>query len=846
MESTEKPPAAQGQGQIPKAKRSWINRFRSQPSDAAGHRGGAESVEDLENQKIRPAKWCLGILNDPETVEVPGSVLLLSTSDHNAPLGLRNTPARTSASSIPSFRYPPPQPRHKAGTPAEEKKRTADGQIILDPQPDDSLNDPLNWPAWRRDSALLSLGLYCLLGGGMTPVLAAGFNNVAADYHVSIPKVALTTGLYMMGLGVGSVIVSPTAIILGKRPVYLLGAIVFLLSSVWCALSPNYASLVVARVIMGIAVSPCECLPSATIAEIFFLHERAYRVGIYTLLLLGGKNLVPLVAAAIIQRLGWRWVFWIVAIIVGFCFGLLFLFVPETFWDRTPRPKKQRPTLSEQLSSVLHYHHHHRQEPHRKCTGTLGGEMATDAETEKSVPGTPIAPACSGTIAHRRQQRNAHVEFTDGDDKADGDGTTSRKSEDGVQTPLTLSGFGFSHTNSAAASDPPALQSALFPAREEQALSEPSELHHWPCPASHQASLAVTMSDSGAGVRPSTPDLHNFNSPFYEGVQRKDTDYFNKDGEPLESPRRVSRSLRRFTFPLSMKSSSHHRNSASQSRIRSRPATADGVMSPPLPLSMRYTKELQSQPPKSFVQTLKPWNGRLRHEHWFRIAFRPFILFAYPSVLWSTVIYSLSVGWLIVLSESVSEIYRNRETYNFSSLSAGLIYVAPFVGGVLGTAVAGRVSDIIVRYMSRRNGGVYEPEFRLVMAIPIAISTSIGLMGYGWSAQIHDHWIVPTIFFAIISFGCCLGSTTSITFCVDCYRQYAGEALVTMNFSKNIFHGLVFSLFFNRWLAADGARTVFLSLGGIQLFCLLFTIPMYIFGKRARMWTVRRNLMEKF
>jgi MFS family permease len=148
------------------------------------------------------------------------------------------------------------------------------------------------------------------VGGGMTPILAAGFNNVADAFDVSIPRVALTTGLYMLGLGIGSIIMSPTAILFGKRPVYLATAVLFILSSVWCALSPNYASLVVARIVQGIAVSPVECLPSASIAEIFFLHERAYRLGIYTLLLLGGKNLVPLVSAVIIQALGWRWVFW--------------------------------------------------------------------------------------------------------------------------------------------------------------------------------------------------------------------------------------------------------------------------------------------------------------------------------------------------------------------------------------------------------------------------------------------------------------------------------------------------------------------------------------------------------
>jgi MFS family permease len=148
-----------------------------------------------------------------------------------------------------------------------------------------------------------------MIGGGMTPLIAAGFHNVAEEYHVQEETVALTTGLYMMGLGVGSVIFSPTAILWGKRPVYLFSVLIFIGASLWSGFSPSFNSLLVARVFQGIAVSPVECLPSATIAEIFFLHERAYRIGIYTLLLLGGKNLVPLVSAVIINSLGWRWAF---------------------------------------------------------------------------------------------------------------------------------------------------------------------------------------------------------------------------------------------------------------------------------------------------------------------------------------------------------------------------------------------------------------------------------------------------------------------------------------------------------------------------------------------------------
>jgi hypothetical protein len=258
-----------------------------------------------------------------------------------------------------------------------------------------------------------------------------------------------------------------------------------------------------------------------------------------------------------------------------------------------------------------------------------------------------------------------------------------------------------------------------------------------------------------------------------------------------------------------------------------------------------YTHNLRQAPAKSFRQHLQVYHGRLNNDKWWKIALRPFILYAYPAVLWSSAVYACSIGWLIVISESVAVIYREG-SYKFGALATGLVYISPFLGGILGTAVAGRVSDVIVKAMARRNGGLYEPEFRLVMAAPIAITTVIGLMGFGWSADVHDHWIVPTVFFGVVSFGCSLGSTTSITFCVDSYRQYAGEALVTLNFSKNVLHGLVFSLFVTGWLEHDGSKTVFIWIGVIQLIFITSTIPMYIFGKRARMWTVRRNLMEKF
>jgi MFS family permease len=700
---------------------------------------------DGQQQRLKPEKWSLGVLNDTETDEVPGSVLLLSkVSNYNEPLGMQNTPARTSHSSLPSQRRPSAASAsgQKRRQSVDDVKYTKDGKFVLEPQPTDSANDPLNWPILRRDLALISLGFYCMVGGGMTPILAAGFSQVGDDLDVSVPDVALTTGLYMMGLGLGSIVLSPTAILYGKRPVYLAASICFFISNIWCAVSPNYISLLVARIFQGFAVSSVECLPSASIAEIYFLHEKAYRLGIYTLLLLGGKNLVPLVSAAIINSMGWRWVFWIVAIIIAFSSGLLFLFVPETFWDRAPTPhrRKQRSRSLSNLN-ILHHRSHTEQK----------------IEASEPTPKVDMPEKVATKHAHFGPEEDISEKSDESSSSADVLGDEKRMDNVAHNEKIAQTDSVNDHSDAITAANLRVPDQAHTP-------RSPSILSARSIPASHQ--------------------------------------------DASDAERQSQRSI------------SPGRNG--------------------------YTKSLREAPTRSLRQQLKVWNGRICNDRWWRVAVRPFFLFTYPSIMWSALIYAMSIGWLIVLSECVGHIYEDRDSYNFTPLQVGLVYISPFIGGIIGTAIAGKVSDIIVRYMARKNGGIYEPEFRLVMAIPIAISTVAGLMGFGWSVEEKDNWIVPTVFFGIISFGCSLGSTTSITFAVDSYRQYAGEALVTLNVSKNILHGLVWSLFFNRWLESDGSKLVFNCIGGIQLACLLTTIPMYIWGKRGRMWTVRRNLMEKF
>lgn len=368
--------------------------------------------------------------------------------------------------------------------------------------------------------------------------------------------------------------------------------------------------------------------------------------------------------------------------VVGFCGVLLFFFVPETFWDRTPRPHTSKPNRRPTLSGL------------RKLSSR---------QRSRSIP------------QEKDNQQN--------------DETPTHDEPSYFETPIVASRL------------PTSPRSPLRRAHFSDDAETPSGVEERLSP------FAVPL-----GVVPE----------------------FSSIGDSFQHP------------PILHTNTIHDLEAYPTSPI-SPTSPTETTPIPSITRSMLWTANHREAPERSYISTLRIWSGRFSNDNWFRIAARPFVLFAYPSILWSTVVYALSVGWLIVLSESVSTIYRSRDTYNFTALQTGLVYISPFVGGILGTAVAGKVSDVVVRAMAKANGGIYEPEFRLIMGAPVALFTTIGLMGYGWAAQERDRWIVPTVFFGIISFGCSLGSTTAITFAVDSYRQYAGEALVTLNFSKSEF-----------------------------------------------------------
>jgi len=59
------------------------------------------------------------------------------------------------------------------------------------------------------------------------------------------------------------------------------------------------------------AAACSESLSAAINADLFFLHERGYWMGVYSFVLQAGGPVGSIVSGFAIQALGWRWHLWV-------------------------------------------------------------------------------------------------------------------------------------------------------------------------------------------------------------------------------------------------------------------------------------------------------------------------------------------------------------------------------------------------------------------------------------------------------------------------------------------------------------------------------------------------------
>ncbi|EMC93683.1 hypothetical protein BAUCODRAFT_76266 [Baudoinia panamericana UAMH 10762] len=236
---------------------------------------------------------------------------------------------------------------------------------------------------------------------------------------------------------------------------------------------------------------------------------------------------------------------------------------------------------------------------------------------------------------------------------------------------------------------------------------------------------------------------------------------------------------------------------------------------------------------ETYLQQLRPITLPSKRPNLLALMLRPFICFMYPAVFWGFSVGGLWSAWTVGMSIVEAQIFAGPPNL-FSPVKLGYLFVFPFVFIVIGCIVGFLLSDWFPKWAAKRNNGIFEPEFRLILLIPVLLVGIPGIFGFGtYASGRHVHWAAASALQGLIGFASILAAGVSFNYVLDCHRAQSVEVTVALIMLRNFFW-FGSSYFLPTWLASAGVSTVWYIVGGLQLGITLLSILVYIYGKVMR------------
>lgn len=205
--------------------------------------------------------------------------------------------------------------------------------VLTDLHSDDA-KDPLNWPFQLKLWVLFQVSYLAFLGPFTQAVINSAFVPVSKSFHISVTTASYCTNVAILGAGIAPLFLAPIANVYGRRPVFLTVTAVGVASHAASAAAQTWSGVLVARFFVGVGTSAGMGIGAACVADMFFMHERGRFMGVYTVFVTNGAHVAGMIGGPIAKYLGWRWCFWIPAIILGSTWVLLLVALPETLYHR--------------------------------------------------------------------------------------------------------------------------------------------------------------------------------------------------------------------------------------------------------------------------------------------------------------------------------------------------------------------------------------------------------------------------------------------------------------------------------------------------------------------------------
>ncbi|OQV05670.1 hypothetical protein CLAIMM_10367 [Cladophialophora immunda] len=214
------------------------------------------------------------------------------------------------------------------------------------------------------------------------------------------------------------------------------------------------------------------------------------------------------------------------------------------------------------------------------------------------------------------------------------------------------------------------------------------------------------------------------------------------------------------------------------------------------------------------------------------------ICFTHPAIFWTLLLNSVLFSGLVILSLTYEALLVGPP-WSFSPQAVGTSQIGSVIGAAVAFLVVGMLVEHSAERLTRRNGGIREPEHLLPsFAVPVILGF-LGLCIYGvvGGSPFKYSWVGIHAAFALYFFCFIAISAISSVWVAELVPKRAGPAIVLICGGRNA-ASFGISHAFPSWIQALGLQNAHISLGGIFIGIAIFGIPLYFVDRRIRkLWS---------
>jgi EmrB/QacA subfamily drug resistance transporter len=160
-------------------------------------------------------------------------------------------------------------------------------------------------------------------------IVATAGPSIQADLKIEASLFGWVTTAYLVSSTVMVPIYGKLSDIFGRKPILLVGIVIFLIGSVWCGLSGQTWEIIAARGVQGLGSAALFTSALAIIADMFPPAERGKYSGLFGAVFGLSSVVGPLVGGFLTDNFSWHWVFFVNLPVGALALGFIIAKMPN-------------------------------------------------------------------------------------------------------------------------------------------------------------------------------------------------------------------------------------------------------------------------------------------------------------------------------------------------------------------------------------------------------------------------------------------------------------------------------------------------------------------------------------